>query len=198
MRLRLLRSPLRRARRSLVLRWLVVAVAAVLVAVEAAGAGAGARAARARWGESAPVAVAVRDLDAGAVVGPADVAVELRPLAVLPAGALPTAPVGQVLTAAALAGEPLVAARVAPEGLSPVAALVPAGWSAVAVAASPSPPLEPGDLVDVLAPDVVAEGAVVVHVGRDAVTVAVPVRDAPAVAEAATVAFVVLALKSDR
>jgi Flp pilus assembly protein CpaB len=52
-----------------------------------------------------------------------------------------------------LAGEPLVAARLAPDGLTGAAALVPPGWRAVAVPLGPAgaPPLAVGDLVDVLA-----------------------------------------------
>jgi hypothetical protein len=184
-----LRPPLRRARRSLALRWLAVAAGAALVAVESASVGAAARAERDRWGEAVPVAVALAPLGPGDVIGAGDVAVELRPLAVVPDGALTTAPLGRTVVADVLAGEVLVEAR------APASGLVPAGWVAIAVPTSPAPPLEPGDRVDVLAPDVVAEDAVVVHVDDDAVTIAVPERDAPAVAEAATVAFVVLALK---
>ena len=194
--MRLFRSSLRRARRSLVLRWVAVAVAAALVAVEAASVGAAARAARDRWGEVAPFAVAVTRLEAGDRIGADDVVVELRPVAVVPDEALASAPVGRVVSATVLAGEVLVADRVAPGGTSATAALVPEGWRAIAVPASPAPPVEPGDRVDVLAPDVVAEDAVVVHVDDDVVTVAVSAADAPAVAEAATVAFVVIALKS--
>ena len=52
-----------------------------------------------------------------------------------------------------LAGEPLVAARLAPDGLTGAAALVPAGHRAVAVPIGPAgaPPLAVGDLVDVVA-----------------------------------------------
>jgi hypothetical protein len=59
----------------------------------------------------------------------------------------------------------------------------------------PSPPLAIGDRVDVLAPDVVVEGALVVAVDDGAVTLAVPAGDAPALADALAVAVVVLALR---
>lgn len=203
-----LRRALRRARRSLALRWLLVAAAASLAAAEVARAGAAVDAARDRWGEAVPVAVARRDLAAGDVVGPDDVAVERRPRAVVPDGALAEAPVGRAVTAPVLAGEPLVDARLAPDGLTGPAALVPAGWRAVAVPAgdaglaAPAPPLAVGDRVDVLGPGfvdgdagVVAEGAVVVHVGEAAVTVAVPAADADDVAAAIATATATLALR---
>lgn len=198
----LVRSGLaRRARRSLALRWVAVAAAAGAVAVSARSVGAEAVAAREAWGAGVAVAVATGDLDAGEVVGAGDVRVEERPAAVVPEGALTEPPVGRTVTAAVLAGEVLVEARVAPGGVRGVAALVPRGWLAVAVPTSssgfgtPSPPLDVGDRVDVLAPDPVAENALVVAVGEDAVTIAVPARDAGAVAEAVAVAVVTLALR---
>lgn len=189
------RRAARRARRSVALRWLAVAAAAALVAVEAAQVGADATARRDAWGSTVPVAVAVADLEIGDEIRPGDVAVEQQPSAVVPEGALDDA-VGRVVTAAIVAGEVVVEARVAPSGLDGVVALVPPGWRALAVPSSPGPPLAVGDRVEVLAPDVVAADAIVVDVAEDVVTVAVPADDAPAVADAVAVAYVVLALKS--
>jgi len=197
------RRTARRGRRSLALRWLLVAAAAALAAVQASALGAQAEAARQAWGEGVDVVVAARDLPAGRRVAATDVVVESRPQAVVPAGALSEPPVGSVLSAGVVAGEVLVGARVAPAGLGAVAALVPEGWRAVAVPTSasgfgpPAPPVTVGDRVDLLAPDVVASG-VVVAVGDDAVTVAVPARDAPAVADAAATVAVTLALRGAR
>jgi Flp pilus assembly protein CpaB len=111
------------------------------------------------------------------------------------------------------AGEPLVPERLAPQGLTGVAALVPAGHRAVAIPIGPlaAPPLTVGDLVDVLAvvPALVeeqprqredqpsfalVEAAVVVDVGEQSITVAVPEAAAPRVAWVLTNGSVVLAL----
>jgi len=59
----------------------------------------------------------------------------------------------------------------------------------------PAPPLGVGDRVDLLAPDVVAAGALVVDVGEEAVTVAVPAEDADDVAAAVATSAVALALR---
>lgn len=194
------RRMLRRLRTSLALRWLAVAAAAGLVAAEASRLSTDAAAERAAWGSSAPVVVALGDLQVGDVVGPGDVSVDEWPEAVIPPGAVATPPVGRVVTAPIVEGEAVVAARLAPAGLRGAAALIPDGFVAVAVPASssygaPAPPLELGDRVDVLAPDVVADGAVVVAVDDDAVTVAVPSADAADVADAVAASIVTLALR---
>jgi Flp pilus assembly protein CpaB len=182
-------------------RWLLVAVTAGVVALQAARAGAGAEAARDAWGSSVRVVVVARAVAAGEVIEAADVAVETRPVAVVPDGAVDAPPVGRVATATLVAGEVVVDARVAPAGLSGVAAVVPEGWRALAVPTStsglgaPVPPLAAGDRVDLLAPDVVAADAVVVAVGDGAVTVAVPGDDVAAVAEALATAVVTVALR---
>ena len=118
--------------------------------------------ARERWGRTHPVAVATRDLAPGDVVEPGSFEVRDLPEGVLPEGVVPEGalggapaepPVGSVVRHPVLAGEPLVAARLAPDGLTGAAALVPPGWRAVAVPLGPAgaPPLAVGDLVDVLA-----------------------------------------------
>lgn len=185
--------------------------------------------ARDRWGQTRAVAVATRDLAPGDVLDAGAFEVRDLPEAVLPdgvvdgaAGASPGAPgssavaagvppVGAVVRHPVLAGEPLVAARLAPDGLTGAAALVPAGWRAVAVPLGPAgaPPVVTGDLVDVLAVTPTAidgadqgrepafalvEQAVVVDVTDGAITVAVPRDDAPRVAWALSNGAVVLAL----
>ena len=113
--------------------------------------------ARDRWGQTRPVAVATRDLAPGDVVEPGSFEVRDLPEGVLSEGRLggapAEAPVGSVVRHPVLAGEPLVAARLAPDGLTGAAALVPPGRRAVAVPLGPAgaPPLAVGDLVDVLA-----------------------------------------------
>jgi hypothetical protein len=109
-----------------------------------------------------------------------------------------------------------VAERLAPQGLTGVAALVPAGHRAVAVPIGPlaAPPLTIGDLVDVLAVVPVAaeaagaprvqsgdepsfplvEAALVVDVGEQSIAIAVPDADAPRMAWVLTNGSVVLAL----
>ncbi len=136
-------------------RWrraFVVAVALVTAGV-VAGQFRAVEAARRRWADTRVVAVARRDLGPGDVVGH-DTA-ELREVAaasVAPA-ALEEVPAGSVVRHPVAAGEPLVAGRLAPDGVTGLAALVPAGDRAVAVPVGPAgrPPLEVGDRVDVLA-----------------------------------------------
>lgn len=190
----------RRARRSLALRWLLVAIAAGVAAVQADRLGASALEARRAWGRAEPVVVAARTIEAGELVGSDDVRVERWPLAMVPGGALHDPPADRRATATIAAGEAVLGARLAPQGLSAVAALVPAGWRALAIPVAagfgaPVPPLSPGDRVDLLAPDVVVEAAVVVAVADDTVTVAVRVRDAPAVADAVVAGAVTIALR---
>jgi Flp pilus assembly protein CpaB len=193
-------------------RWRRAFVAAVVVVTAAVVAAQfrAAEAARRRWDGTREVVVARRDLGPGEVV--AGDTVELREVAagsVAPA-ALDVLPVGSVVRYPVAAGEPLVASRLAPDGLTGLAALVPAGDRAVAVPVGPAarPPLRVGDHVDVLAvggptaplpgaaPGVVplVARALVVDVADDVVTVAVPSALTPAVAAAVTQSAVVLTL----
>lgn len=211
-----LRRLLRRARRSPALWWLAAAAVAAFATARVGSIDDEAEAARAAWGESVTVVVAARDLEPGQVVGPADVVLASWPRAVVPAGALAEVPDGRTVTAPIVAGEALASARIAPDGLSDVAALLPPGWRAVAIPAAGGgfggdlPPLAVGDHVDVLASvdafdldagaagaepgGVVAESALVVDVSESAVTVGVPAARAPDVAFASTRGSVTLAL----
>ena len=165
--------------------------------------------ARARaWDAGRATVIATRDLRPGERVEPGDVRLVQRPGHLVPAGVLRELPTGQVVRDAVYAGEALVASRLAPVGLSGVAALLARGERAVAVPVEPgtAPPLEPGDRVDVLValpPEeagggppglTLTSGALVVDVAEHAVTVAVPATVAPRVAAALALGAVSLAL----
>jgi Flp pilus assembly protein CpaB len=161
-----------------------------------------ASAAAARWGTLRPVAVAARPVTAGAVIGPADVVVRDLPASVVPASALRRAPVGRAALAPLARDEVVTAGRLAPEGVSGVAALLPAGARALAVPVGPgTPPLRRGDRVDVLVTldgeptFAVAAAAEVLALATDkAVTLAVTPDEAPRVAFALAQGTVTLAL----
>ena len=203
-----------RARRALArpaVRRLCVAALALTTAVTVASLVVAAADARDRWGNARQVVVATRDLAPGDVVDSGAVEVRDLPERLVTSAALAAAPEGAVVRQPILAGEPVVASRLAPHGLTGAAALVPPGARAVAVPLGPAggPPLALGDLVDVLAvlpggvdpggdgeapAFALVEGAVVVDVGEQAVTVAVPAADTPRVAWALGNGTVVLAL----
>ena len=194
-------------RRAVVLGLAIVTGLVVITLVSSA------EAARQRWGRARPVAVATRDLSPGDPVDDSAVEVRRLPEAAVAPGALAEPPSGSVVRQPVAAGEPLLPQRLAPQGLTGVAALVPAGHRAVAIPIGPlaAPPLTTGDLVDVLAvvPALVeerprpsadqpsfplVEAAVVVDVGEQSIAVAVPEADAPRVAWVLTNGSVVLAL----
>jgi Flp pilus assembly protein CpaB len=131
-----------------------------------------------------------------------------RARAELPDGAVTDVPVGAIAVDALVPGEVVVASRLAPAGLSPAAALLPAGTRGVAVpAGTTAMPLAVGDRVDVVAmlpfdlagPEgaaaVVAADATVVQVGEESVLVAVPEPDVPALARALAEGAVQLVLR---
>jgi Flp pilus assembly protein CpaB len=139
------------------------------------------------------VAVAARPVPAGVTLGAADVRT-----AHLPASALPDAepepnPVGRTARVDLVPGEVLLASRLGPRGL---AALLPRGARALAIPrAAGTPPLEPGQRVDLLAGGgTVVTAASVLAVEESGTTVAVPEATAPAVAEAIAAGAVTLAL----
>lgn len=202
--------------RSRVRRALVIVVA-VVTGLVVAGTIRAAEQARDRWGASRPIAVARHDLAPGDVIEPGDVETRELPVAAVADDALAEVPVGAVARHPVAAGEPLVADRLGPDGVTGTAALVPAGHRAVAVPVGPlgRPPLRVGDQVDVLAvvpseadlhghgqgdelgttPAIpLVERAAVVDVADEAVTVAVPTELTPTVAYAATQGALVLAL----
>jgi Flp pilus assembly protein CpaB len=120
----------------------------------------------------------------------------------LPDGALRSVPDGRVLHHAVFQGEVLLEDHLAPAGQRGLAARVSAGGRAVAIPVEPGlvPPLEPGQLVDVLAvspdgdADVVADAAEVLHADDEAVTVAVREADASAVVAALATGVVTVTL----
>lgn len=202
-----------RLRRSPLAWWVVSIVLALTTAAVVDAALATGRRQQAA-GATAPVQVAARSIGAGEALGPGDVTVRRLPLAALPDADRVLDPIGRVATVDLAAGEVLLEARLAPVATSATAARLPAGSRALAVpaTASTTPPLEAGDLVDVLAtfdvagtadgpeqttaaPTVtVVEGASVVAADEDAVTVAVPAAEAPRLAFALARGSVLLAL----
>lgn len=158
-----------------------------------------ASAATARWGATRVVPVLTRAVAAGDQIRPDAVQDQEVPVALVPDAAVAPHPVGRTARVALVAGEIVLAERVAPDGVGGVAALVPPRTRALAV---PVPDgglvVRRGDRVDVLsgtAPGTtVAGGALVVDATDKAVTVAVPVADAPAVAAAVATGPVALAL----
>lgn len=132
--------------------WLVaVSVAAAAgLTVSALVGQASARAAR--LGGLVDVAVAARAVGAGETLAPGDVALRRLPAAALPDGPLARAPVGRPALVPLARGEVLLAAKLAPDGVGGVAALVPRGRRAVAVPVAPGGlAVRRGDRVDVLA-----------------------------------------------
>lgn len=182
-------------RRSPRLWWALVLSLALGAGVLASAVVSAAQSTRRAWGAERSVLVARHDLHAGDDIGPDDVALVARPVVVVPSTALEVLPPNAVLRADVIAGEVLVAERLAPSGLHGVAARLPAGTRAVAVPIDPgtTPPLAPGDRVDLLVAlpreaagngppgFVLASSALVVAIDDAAATVAVPRDLAPRV-----------------
>lgn len=199
----------RRLKRHPLARMLVVGALAALSVTTAMSAIGKAEDARREWGETRAVAVATRALEAGAAVAADDVEVRWWPVGLAPADAVAEPPVGRIVSAPIVEGEPIVAARLAPAGLSGLAALVPAGWRALAIpVTAATPPLQVGDHVDLLATFeqategpptfLVATEAQVLVVGEQAVTIAVPAADVARVAFAVSTGTVIPALRGAR
>jgi Flp pilus assembly protein CpaB len=164
--------------------------------------------ARTAWGRSTPVLVAARDLDAGEALDPGNTRIEHHPAPVVPSEALSALPDGGRVRAPVYEGEVVRAERLAPGGVSAVAARLPDGTRAVAIPVEPgtTPPVEVDDRVDVLValPAEVAGGGppgfalatdvMVVDITEAAVTVAVPRDVAPRLAVAFGQGAVTLAL----
>ena len=201
---------LRRMRRATVRYWAIVAVLMFLTFELVGRVHASARAAVDKHGTTDSVGVATRELAAGEVLRKDDLRRVEIPTAFLPRGEAAQRAAGQATTVPLVAGEVVLAARLAPSGVRGAAARVPPGSRALAVPMGPGGPLavDVGDRVDLLAtfpPDAtngedptfaVAESAVVVDVSPDGdtVTVAVPGEDAARVAYAIAVGVVTLAL----
>ena len=204
----------RRLRPGLALRrdprlwWALVITLALGAGVATSWLVASAERARTAWGSSVRVLVAAHDLAPGTEVSPGNVRWVARPRAMVPRSALRSLPSGATALERILAGEVVVASRLAPAGLSAVAARVASGMRAVAIPTEPgtAPPLTIGDRVDVLValpPEAAGDGppgftlvsdAEVVSIADAAVTVAVPIELAPRIAVALGQGAVTLAL----
>lgn len=199
---------LRRLSRSPFAYWAAVVALAALTASTVAGQVSRAGAEAARFGNLRPAVTAARAVEAGAVIAPADVVVRTVPAAFLPEGAVAAAAdvVGRTAVVPLFRGGAVVAGQLAPEGLEGLAALLPAGDRAVAVPTGPATvALRRGDRVDVLVtfdpPPAgedptfpVAEAALVVDVGPEAVALAVAPGEALRVAYAVAAGVVTLVL----
>jgi Flp pilus assembly protein CpaB len=183
--------------------WGAAIALAMLTALLVGQLAAGASAARRRWSPGDPVVVLRRSLPAGAAVEPDDVERRRLPAAAVPVGALRSLPTGARAVIPLHRGEVVLADRVS--GASGVTARLPAGTRGIAVPIDIGLPLRIGDRVDVLATFdaqvagdaptfAVATGAVIVHVGKDSVTVAVRESAAAKVAYALTAGAVTLVL----
>ncbi len=197
-------------RRRPVVWWVATLLLAAVTAQVVSGAVARAERGAARYGRVRAVLVATTDLAPGSVLDAGDAEVRFLPAGLVPDAAVAGEAIGRRVRAPVFAGEVVHRDRLAPAGLSAVAALLPAGTRGVAVASSSETvPLQPGDVVDVLATVVagptdgeafeaptvtVAADVVVVAVEEGAVTVAVPVEETPQVAYAAASGIVTLAL----
>ena len=188
-------------------RALVIALAA-LCGIAVMGVVQRAERAAAAWGTSVPVLVATRDLAPGDRLDASNTRVEAHPAPLVPEGVLATLPDDRRVVEVVLAGDVLRAGRLAPAGLSALAARIPRGTRAMAVPVEPGsvPDLVLGDRVDVLvalAPEAAGGGppgfalatdVVVVAVDDAAVTIAVPADAAPRLAVAFGAGAVSLAL----
>jgi Flp pilus assembly protein CpaB len=176
--------------------WLAFALVAV-AALVVVSMGERAQDTIAGYGRLERVPVATHDLDVGRQLGTDDVAWRDLPAAAVPDGALDALPVGRIVTEPIGRGEVVTRLRIAPGGLSGLAAQIPSGRRAVSIPVPDSGlALEVGDHVDVLAPDraasdadfgrgsatTVARDASVLAVDRGAVVLAVTADEAGPVA----------------
>jgi hypothetical protein len=144
---------LRRALVRTMTRRAIVVVAAVVTAVAVSSVVRAAENTRSRWADTRRVVVAERDLAPGDVIDDGAVVVREVPSAAVAGEATGTVPLGAVVRHPIAAGEPVIGDRLAPAGLTGVAALVPRAHRAVAVPTGPAgtPPIHPHDRVDIVA-----------------------------------------------
>lgn len=193
--------PAARARRRLRLRprrplpfWLAAIALTTLTVSTVARVTGAAAAERDRWGERIEVLVASTDLEPGDEL---QGALQLVPAVLVPADARTAAAAGETVAAWIGAGEIVLESRLAPAGLSAIAALLPPGTRGVAVPLGMAPlPVEVGDRVDVHGATRLASDAAVVAVTNEAITVAVDAADAARVAYEAANGTVTLVLTS--
>lgn len=150
-------------------------------------------------GPDVEVAVAARDLDAGATVTPEDVVLRAVPRGLVPDSALEKRPSGRRVAVSVSRDEVLLADRLttAPSSL---AARTPSGRRAMAIAHPPEGlALSVGDRVDVIAlsgsgSTTVVSGAEVLEMSDDAATVVVPSSKVEEIADAVFAGTLTLAL----
>jgi Flp pilus assembly protein CpaB len=201
------RLSLFRLRRSPLGFWLVAALLALLTGTTVSRVVGRAEAAAAEYGARRTVTVARRDVAAGARLSTAEVSSRVMPASFVPSGAIAGAPpIGRVVVVPLVRGQVVVDRHLAPHGLSPAAALVPAGTRAIALPTGGlAPPLRRGDVVDVYATFddgkepptfAVARAVTVVAVDTDdgSVTVAVDDRDVDRVVFAVTTGEITIVL----
>jgi Flp pilus assembly protein CpaB len=176
--------------------WSLTALVAVATGAAIHAITAAAVDARHQWGDTRPALVATRTIAAGEVLDATAVDVRPIPLALVPDGALGALPAPGTPAAAPIGrGEIVSASRIGRGGRSEVAALLPEGTRGVGVPVTEGVvPLRAGDVVDVVAADLVVPAAAVVRVGDGDAVVAVPAGDAPAVARAVAAGQVTLVL----
>ncbi len=200
------RAPWARLRRRPVLWWAATVALALATAGVVGGSLARVETAAARFGDERSVLVATSPVEPGELVDRGNAELRSLPAAVIAPGAVGAEQLGARATHPIHVGEVVHERRLAPAGHSPVTALLPAGTRGVAVPTDVAGlTLQVGDVVDVLAtvdtldagssPTVqVAPAAAVVDVAEAAVTVAVPVEQAPKVAYAVAAGIVSLTL----
>lgn len=170
--------------------------------------------AEASYGQSGPVVVVTRAVEAGEVIEGDDVRAQRWPRALTADGAVTAAPTGRVALVDLRAGELLLRSRVSGSSQAGPSALLGPEQRAVPVPITvPGLPLEPGDRVDVIAgaavgggpegdlpvatgdPDVIATAAGVLRADDETVVLAVDGRVAADIAAAVSQGPVVLALR---
>ena len=192
-------------RRQGITRGAVAAGLALLAGTAVAGSVSRANKLADAYGARRTVIVAAHDLTVGRSIETDDLRSMDLPIALV-RGTPVTAPAGRTVVAPVLAGEAIVAERLAPDGVSGPMALAPTNSRAVAIPTpSGRPPVTPGDHVDIVAVALdgttraprVAIGAVVLATSDDMVTVAVEPDELTGTARAALEGTAVLALTRD-
>lgn len=200
----------RRVRHHPLVRAVAVIVLVLFAATVIQRTAASAMDARRRWGQERTVVVARHRITMGDVIEADAITTESWPAALVPVGAMEASPVGRTVVATIEPGEAVIVSRLAPGGLSGIAALVPPGWRALAIPVGPAVvAVTVGDRVDLIAgfdaasasadqapAFTVAENAIVVAVDDQRVTVAVRAGDAARVAFAIVAGTVVPALRA--
>ena len=161
---------------------IVVCGVALVVSIMTGAMVSSARSSRARWSTSRPVVVAARAIPAGHRLSDTDTVIVRLPPAIVPSDAIATLDPGSSVRIAIGARTPLTRSILR---TSERLVDVPRGWRAIAMPGDiATPPLAPGDTVDIVTGSgIAASGGLVVSLRP--VTVAVPADVAATVATAA-------------